>query len=356
MGLLVGSLHAAIPTLKVLIGRSLQDVRIEATDLQKHLPTKNTFQNYSGRKMIRFNCRRGIASDTINRPVLLASLTSATGLVSWDKKPYQGELHLTTNSESKDGCDLVNNISIESYISTLLSKEMNKTWPIEVLKAQAVAARSYALYKRQQAETTGLYHLESSEKDQVAGSYFDMSPKTNLATKNTEGEILIGMKGELIPVYYHSKCGGRTIEPQYVWSGKVEGYTSVECPYCHRYGMKKWEYSIPKKQFWNMVGSNNILLEKDVSDKPEFTIYSSLGDGGKVIKKSMLRNIYGREKFPSNHYSLQEKDDMILVKGEGYGHGVGLCQLGALDLAQKGMNYHQILKYYFPHFSVKKIY
>src|SRR5690606_26776420 len=103
----------------------------------------------------------------------------------------------------KESCDLVNSISLENYISTLLSKEMNGTWPVEALKAQAVAARTYAFERVKRGAgmelNEKLYHLESSEKDQVSGSFMDITEKTVLATRETNGEILVGPSGKVAP-------------------------------------------------------------------------------------------------------------------------------------------------------------
>ena len=125
-----------------------------------------------------------------------ASLSSPTGLISWGKQKYKGELQLLTNP-GQESCDLVNLVPMEAYLTTLLSKEMNGTWPVEALKAQAVAARTYAydrIKKGMGVESQDkLYHIESSEKDQVSGNYSDITQKTLQAARETEGEILVDL-------------------------------------------------------------------------------------------------------------------------------------------------------------------
>src|SRR5690606_3107690 len=124
---------------------------------------------YKGQKSISFVCDpRFSQKDFPKKPLLVTSLSSASGIISWDKNHYLGELQLLT-SQKKDSCDLVNAVPMEHYLSSLLAKEMNAVWPIEVLKAQAVAARTYALNKIETSKNTfvdssQLYHLESSEK------------------------------------------------------------------------------------------------------------------------------------------------------------------------------------------------
>lgn len=370
--LLTAPAFAGVPSVKVLIGKSLKRVVVEGMDLQKTIHTQKRSQQYSGKKTISFNCNpRGYKKQAGRSPLLVASLSSPTGLISWGKDKYQGELQLLTSS-GQESCDLVNLIPLEAYIRTLLSKEMNGTWPVEALKAQAVAARTYAYdrLKHQQSlnleAQAKLYHLESSEKDQVSGSFKDITEKTTRASRDTEGEILVGPSGRIAPVFFHSKCGGKTLRPDQVWGGVEEGYRSVECKFCQKTGMKDWDQKIQnskvsqlvdqvlKKYYSDEMQSQDLRIMPDSMANSELRLYS--GDRLHIIKKSYLRNLAGRTILPSNNYILSQKNGEFRVEGKGYGHGVGLCQLGALELAKRGYDYKQILSFYFPRHKMKKAY
>lgn len=356
---------AAVPNVKILIGKSLKNIVVEGMDLKKTVHTQNRSLQYTGKKAISFNCDPNASKSKAafpKSPLLVASLSSPTGLISWGQKKYQGELHLLTNP-AHESCDLVNNISMEDYITTLLAKEMNGTWPVEALKAQAVAARTYA-YDRLGGPK--LYHLESSEKDQVSGSFMDITRNTLKATRSTEGEVLVGPSGKIAPVFFHSKCGGKTLRPDQVWGGVEEGYRSVNCTFCQKTGMKDWSHklrngklnsmidTVLKRYYADNISGGKIKLMPDSSENSELRLYS--GEKLHIIKKSYLRNLFGRELLPSNNYTVTVKGKAIEVKGQGYGHGVGLCQLGALELAKRGYTYRQILSFYFPRHKMKKIY
>jgi stage II sporulation protein D len=364
---------SAVPSVKVLIGKSLDQVVVEGIDMHKTMHSQKHSRQYQGRKSIEFNCKPKHVSNGLNggRPLLLASLKSPTGLISWGKNKYQGELHLLGNP-GKPSCDLVNSIPMESYIMTLLAKEMNGSWPTEALKAQAVAARTYA-YERllgrngaKLPDQQKLYHLESSEKDQVSGSFFDITENTLKATRETAGEILVGPSGKVAPAFFHSKCGGKTLRPDQVWGGVEEGYRSVNCTFCQKTGMKDWNHTIQKGQMRNMVDlvlrryyadeafPGDIKLISDSLENSELRFY--LGDRLHIVKKSYLRNLMGRELLPSNNFQMTMGTNGFEVKGHGYGHGVGLCQLGALELAKRGYDYRQILSFYFPRHKMKKAY
>lgn len=370
--LLISSLQAsaAVPSVKVLIGKSLKNVVVEGTDLQKTVHTQKTSKTYSGRKAISFNCHTN-ASTARNKPgpLLVATLKSPTGLISWGKNKYQGELQLLTSPQN-ESCDLVNEIPMEAYLRTLLAKEMNGSWPVEALKAQAVAARTYA-YDRLVAQsrvvdTKKLYHLESSEKDQVSGTFYDVTEKTLQASRETEGEILTGPSGRVAPAFFHSKCGGKTLRPDQVWGGVEEGYRSVNCTFCHKTGKPNWDKKIKNEQLTSMIDRalkryyadevtpGDIRLMPDSVDNSELRFY--VGDRLHIIKKAYLRNTVGRDVLPSNNFVMSSSKNGFQVKGTGYGHGVGMCQLGALELAKRGYNYRQILSFYFPRHKVKKVY
>ena len=362
---LLTSAHAAVPSVKVLIAKSLNNVVVEGMDLRKTVHLKRQSQQYTGRKSISFNCRPGMKRNVAAQKstLLLASLSSPTGLISWGKHKYQGELHLLSDTQS---CDLVNSIPLEAYITTLLAKEMHGSWPVEALKAQAVAARTYAFERLKRSNAGKLYDLESSEKDQVSGTFFDATENTLKASKETEGEILVGPSGKVAPAFFHSKCGGKTLRPDQVWGGVEEGYRSVNCTFCQKTGMKDWNGKIHNKKLVNMIDSvlkryysdnvvdTNIKLMPDSLHNSELRLYA--GDRLHIIKKSYLRNLAGREVLPSNNFIMSVKNNDFHVEGQGYGHGVGLCQLGALELAKRGYDYRQILSFYFPRHKIKTAY
>jgi stage II sporulation protein D len=365
------SLEAAVPSVKVLIAKSLKNIIVEGIDLRKTIHTQKISQQYSGRKVLSFNCGRQNKNARIlpKNSLLVASLSSPTGLVSWGNQKYKGELQLLTNPK-QESCDLVNLVPMESYLTTLLSKEMNGTWPVEALKAQAVAARTYAYDRIRRGikieNEEKLYHLESSEKDQVSGSYFDATKNTQVAAKETEGEILVGPTGKIAPAFFHSKCGGKTLRPDQVWGGVEEGYRSVNCTFCQSTGMKDWKHQMKgdkltsmvdqvlKKYYSDQIRGEGIKVMPDSIHNSEIRLYA--GDRLHIIKKSYLRNMAGRETLPSNNFVMETKNNQIHVEGSGYGHGVGLCQLGALELAKRGYDYRQILSFYFPRHRMRKVY
>jgi stage II sporulation protein D len=363
------------PVVSVRIGKSLRNIHVTGLDLQRHLLFNNDFKNYVGKKTVKFNCETFTTlNKQRNKPILLATLESPTGLLSYENVKYQGLFKVITNPKG-DSCDIINDIPIESYISSLLTKEMNSKWPIEALKAQAVAARSYALHKMESQQVSkelgneAFYDLESSEKHQVSGAFFDSTPSTTEAAEATRGEVLLTSEGKLRPIFFHAKCGGKTLRPDQVWHNREASYQSVNCPFCHNIGPKGWTKTISyerMKSFFKWASDqkilqerlysefNSIILVPDNIDK--FTVNFYINDRPYIIEKGALRRYFGNVIFPSNSFALEIKNSEFAVYGEGLGHNVGLCQMGAFALAKQGWSYKKILSHYFPEHVLRKMY
>ena len=367
------------PSVRVLIQKAKKDVSITGLDLNRKFHLSNRTKHFIGRKKIKFKCSK-LSKTDFNKPVLLASLGSSAGLLTLDNnEKFNGLIHVVS-SRDKESCNVVHETDMDSYIAGLLAKEMNSKWPIEALKAQAVAARSYALHKmesgqvKKEAGHETYYDLESSEKHQVGGSFFDVSKKTQLASLDTSGEVLVNSRSKIASVFFHAKCGGQTLRPAHVWQNKVVSYTSVKCPFCDDHGkkgyksdltltkMKKFIYWAARKGHLPKEVKNYMRkpfrLVKDKKFNRRINFY--LGSQNYSFKKTLLRRYFGRFIVPSNNFALNlvknNKKAYFKIEGAGLGHGVGMCQLGALDLAQRGWDYKRILAHYFPYHTLKKVY
>lgn len=365
----------APPFVRVRVAKGKSNISLEGMNLKRKIHNRSAHRFYSGKKNFKFRCY-GQKKKISKKPLLFASLSSNNGFLKVDGKKYSGRVDILTNPDGT-ACDVVNVTSLEKYISSLLSKEMNASWPIEALKAQAVAARTYALHKIKSQQVSKVlgheahYDLESSEKHQVSGSLEDSTRRTILATKQTRGQILTTKSGDLVPIFFHAQCGGRTHQPQYVWENNVTGYESRNCPTCKKERKGSWNKKIKIKRFKKFLSwlhKNKYLpvslkeLGKDFTIAPDKIEDRNLKLYFKedlvIIAKPLLRRYFGRFLFPSNNFEIDETKGgrSIKVEGRGNGHGVGLCQTGALRTAQNGKSYKQILKKYFPEHNLISVY
>lgn len=359
---------ATTPKLRVRIMHAVDKIEVSGIDLTRTFLASGTRRSFSGKKRITFNCRQLNLPKYLGKaPYLLSRIESNTGLTTVGDEKYLGNILISVGEDGKS-CDVINEVDIESYISSLLAKEMNGSWPVEALKAQAIAARTYAVYRiraRQQAIARGekaLYDVENSEKHQVGGHFFDATELTVKAAKETRGQILLTEKGRLTETFFHAACGGQTLLPSQVWSSRVEGYQSVTCDYCQRSDKEKYEFIVTSTRFkmflkWALKSDldyNSFLLAPDRIHNDKFRVY--LGEQVFILEKTLLRKFFGRFEIPSNNFSLSRSGEVIHVDGKGNGHGVGMCQLGALAMAKLGKDYRAIILHYYPNHRLKLIY
>jgi len=356
--------------LRVKIASSLDNVEIFGDKITRKIHYTKDIKSYRDSKKIVFNCRgKSLVSRGNNKNILFASLSSLKNILKVGDNNYSGSLNII-KTPGKSGCDVINIVPIESYLKTLLSKEMNSSWHLEALKAQAVAARTYAYHKMnlQQSRSSSFFDLESSEKYQVSGSLKDITPKTSLATEQTKGMILVTNKEELTPIFFHAQCGGKTLLPEKVWENHVEGYEEVKCNSCLSKKKRNWMTNLSEfkfKQFLRWVIrkyklvitkldlDNKLLIAPDNKNYDNFRVY--LGEKVIVINKVLMRKYFGRVKVPSHNYIIDFNKE-IKIQGKGNGHGVGMCQIGALDLARSSLDFKKILKFYYPNHKIKKLY
>lgn len=265
-----------------------------------------------------------------------------------DGTRYQGQLEVC---KDREGMYLINEVPLEQYVRNVVSAEVGKNWALEALKAQAVITRTYALRQKLDNGNPN-YDLTSTVQDQVYnGDTKGWTSKALIAraVAQTRGEVLT-YNGNLIEAFYHSTCGGETEDPREVF-GKSYPYLKpvmskcVLSPYC------KWERRIPLREIARAMGVSGIRTVSIESYTVTGRVRALRVVHGKrisIVKATDLRKMLGWKRLPSTKFTFTRKGDLLVFKGSGYGHGVGLCQWGALQMALAGRNYRKILSYYYP--------
>ena len=256
--------------------------------------------------------------------------------------------------KDENGLHFINEISFEKYIEGVVSAETGKDWAIEALKAQAVISRTYAVYQKI-LNAGNDYHLTSSVLHQVYKGN-NTNKTIRRAVIDTALEI-VTYEGKPIEAFYHSTCRGKTELPEEVWEKNYPYIKSVPCkgatsPY------EQWQRRFSLDEIEKAVGIKGI---KDM----RITAFTSTGRAKilKLVAKDSeieinavdLRKLLGYRELPSTHFSVIIEDENFIFEGRGYGHGVGLSQWGALELANEGKNYMEILEHYYPGTVIQKM-
>ncbi|MFN3479806.1 MAG: SpoIID/LytB domain-containing protein [Thermodesulfovibrionales bacterium] len=264
---------------------------------------------------------------------------------------YSGQIEVWRGEK---GLYVVNELPLEDYVESVVAAEVGTDWEIEALKAQAVIARTYAVYKKTAVTNQSMYHLTSSVLNQVYkgnNSHF----KVTFAVRATEGEILT-YNGKPIEALYHSTCGGRTENPEEVFGKKIPYMKSVESR-CDLSPYWVWERKIPISEIekaLNLSGIKDLDIKSTTSTGRAKDIIVKKEEGDTTIKATDLRRLLGWNRLPSTYFEIKKNGDSIVFEGKGYGHGVGLCQWSALQMASEGKTYKEILAFFYPGTEIKK--
>ena len=267
-------------------------------------------------------------------------------------KSYRGWVELL---KKKNGQLLIiNDLDIEDYLQGVIASEIPPGWEEEALKAQAVAARTYALYQKRTAGRRS-YHIRATVSNQVYAGYKGERPSGARAVKETRGIVLV-YNGEIIPAFYHASCGGHTENAYELW-GIDEPYlkgVDCECQEISRYGL--WEKKIGKMQVISALkrlGHRvSDILGMDIQGitpagrVKEVAVQSR--QGKTIIPAESLRAALGNTLIPSVFFELEFESNEAVFSGRGSGHGVGLCQWGAEEMAERGSDFKTILAHYYP--------
>ncbi|MCR4336696.1 MAG: SpoIID/LytB domain-containing protein [Candidatus Omnitrophica bacterium] len=275
------------------------------------------------------------------------------------EKRYRGMLDFIKQTENK--LLVVNRVEIEDYIRGVLFHEISDRWPMEAMKAQAVAARTYALYQIGQ-NTSQEYDVSSDVYSQVYGGKSGERYRTNLATWRTSKEVLI-YQGKLLPAYYSSSCGGSTENVQELWGHQdLPPLRGRACLYCAKLPHYEWKQNFRLKDVQEELSRNGYALElieeirvdsRNASGRvKELEVITRDGQHVMVSGKD-FRRIIGPNKIKSNKYDIEMKGYYFDLIGKGWGHGVGMCQWGAYGMAQQRFHYRDILQYYYPGVEIR---
>ncbi len=260
---------------------------------------------------------------------------------------YSGNLEVW---KSDKGLYIIDEISMEDYVKGVVAAEEGGQWDIEALKAQAVAARTYALRQWLGGGTSKMpYNLTSTVLHQAYRGN-NIPERIVKAVDDTKGEVLM-YEGAPIVAYYHSTSGGMTEDPLEVF-GKAYPYLKPVKTNCELSPYYMWEKRIATadiEKVMNVSGLKDIIIDSyTVSNRVK--VFRLLTENGEVeVPGPDFRKNIGWEQLPSTMITSLNKDGNVYVfEGKGYGHGVGMCQWSALEMAKEGKDYREILSTFYP--------
>ncbi len=351
-----------VPHVRVALLRGLSKISIDGKNLLiRDVWTYSTIfqsEEFSGLKL-EINSTTILLNnnDTETNWVTVIPLT---GIMNLNGKPFRGKAEIAVDTDGK--LVVINELSLEDYLKGVINREISSSWEIDAVMAQAIVARTYALYKKRD-RTNKFYDLESSVLDQVYGGADTEDARVRYAVDNTKGMVLT-YNDELVKPYYFSTCGGYTEDGNNVW-GEAKPYLKmVRCKYCKNSPVFNWSTTLPLTKIENALRSAGYRI-KGINSIKVLSQYESgrvkrlriSGESGTATLTGVdFRRIMGYDVIKSTMFNVSIEGSSAIFKGRGSGHGVGLCQWGAKGMAEAGYSYKEILEHYFPGTIIRRWY
>jgi stage II sporulation protein D len=295
------------------------------------------------------------------------------GTCKYAGKTYRGNWAvLATDS----GIAVINRLSVEDYLKGVVPHEIGKLQAdgFEALKAQAVAARTYA-YKHLNSRKSQGFDVYADTRDQVYSGSDGEDSLVNAAILATR-DLVIKHNGNLIEAYYHSTCGGKTESPE-VWEQESRPYLlSVSDSangrvFCELSRYMKWEEKFTAAELVNLFRKNAASAKADrifPFGKVELILITEKFPSGRVKRLVIFTDKGSFEVFgdrtrwlfardgkilPGSSFTISQNKNQFTLSGSGFGHGIGMCQMGTIARAKEGQTYEEILKAYYTGVSIE---
>jgi stage II sporulation protein D len=269
-----------------------------------------------------------------------------------NNKEYRGNIFLNLVNGK---ISVINELDVEEYLYGVLPKEVVASWPEESLRAQAVISRTFALRSLHLHAKEG-FNLCNTTHCQVYGGVDSENENTNRAVNETRGEVLF-YNGKLASTFFHSSCGGHTENIEEVWGGKAPEYLKGRSvKYSNGYKADYWKNKVSKDFIMRRLSENGYDIGSienikmiGKTDSGRTKILKIYGEKQTIeLNAAKFRVLVDPWHIKSTLFEeISEKGDSFEFSGLGWGHGVGLCQESAKNMADKGYDYEKILKYFY---------
>jgi stage II sporulation protein D len=272
---------------------------------------------------------------------------------------FRGEIRVFKTGK---GLTAVNTVELEEYLYGVVRNEVSTWWPMEAIKAQVIAARTYALYQIKESRGKD-YDVTADVGSQVYGGIFSEKWRTNRAVDLTKGKALV-YNGAIFPSYFHATCGGATFDAANLWNISLPTLKGVKCGWCKKSPHFLWERHMPLQEAQTKLHdagyeAGDIKSFEAVSKDPSGRIMK-IRIGGSQGAFDMagkdFRSIIGTDILRSTNFKAAIIGDNVIFEGFGWGHGVGMCQWGAYYMSRAGKKAEEVLNFYYPGSKIANYY
>ncbi len=381
--------------------KTLQNVMQDEISILQDNKKRIIIENDLGQVLLMYDKDANIYLGTFNKDI-------ESSLVQVEEKKYRGYF---TFNRIEDELIVINYVYLEQYLYGVVPREMSASWPLEALKAQAVAARNYGLMNIGRHYEKG-YDLCDSTHCQVYRGYDWENIRSNQAVDETVNKV-VKYNGKLISTYYHSSSGGKTDNSENVWKYEVPYLRAVDDEFSLGSPNDNWQLVLSKEELLEKLKVRDIDVGEVLSVEP--LSYSESGrvlelaikgtKGTHILEKDYCRVVLGGNSLKSNIFDVKSDGEVYVLRagsknankmtlseasfvtadgiesanrgtvdrektvvkvtngesekivslipnvyvfeGKGWGHGLGMSQWGAKKMAEEGYSYVEILEFYY---------
>jgi stage II sporulation protein D len=268
------------------------------------------------------------------------------------ERKYEDDFEVTNNGQI---LTIVNHVSMSDYLAGVVESEGGGGKHLDYYKVQAIISRTYALKYKNKHKKEG-FQLCDQVHCQAYHQRLTYTPDIRAAVNSTDGVVMLDQSNKLVDGFFHANCGGQSCEPHYVWNETLPYLTSFKDTFCIHTRQAKWEKRIPKQEWENYLVNQFAYPIHDSVYKSKLFRFSqperlAFYHGAEL--GIPLRDIRSHFNLKSTFFSCYPEGNDVVLLGRGYGHGVGMCQEGAMRMAKSGFDYVQIIKFYFPGVELK---
>ena len=306
------------------------------------------------------------AGNFSGKDVVLVPAVSS-GLIQVGQRNYKGRLRIKALANNKIA--LFNIIDMESYLPGVVSSEMDESWSEDSLATQAIAARSFALFRIKQLAIGASkrpfdYDLTDDIYSQAYRGEERTGPKTRQAVDQTRG-VVMSYESKIFDCLFHDTCGGHT-EPGDLIFGltPIAPLAGRNCGFCYHSKHSQWKAEFTQAEIIKALDLKSARVIEDIS-------ITKLAPGGHIVELALrvsgrsepiifqaqkFRIALNPNKLKSTLFTVIKKGNSFEFTGRGWGHAVGMCQEGTRGMSEKGFTPLQVLEYYYTQARVVKIY
>ncbi len=303
--------------------------------------------------------KNGVILGSYSNVNLKAADDNSTFTVRYSKQKeriYDGSLNVKLNERN---IELINNVRMTSYVAGVIESEIGSKGNLEFYKVQAILVRTYALKNINKFIDKG-YNLTDDVRSQVyfSKSYFSKNSKIiKKAVAQTKDMVIVGDNNNIIDPVFHANSGGQTMKAADVWNFEFPYLQSINDPYSSltKSSSLSWKKEVSVDRYLQYFYKEAPKYRNNKSYKNAVLSFKQLSRKASFKYKDVeipLKRIRSEFKLKSTFFNVSTKNNKVVISGKGYGHGVGLSQIGAINMGKKGFNYNQIIKFYFKGVSV----